>query len=327
MIVRKINESDIISVEEYQKSIFNDRKDREKKIIDFWFSKNKNECENSYILEDNGNIRGELLFSSMNYFYGGIKYLDFWAFDLIVDEELRKDGWGLNLMMKAFKEHNTCFCTGSGPLALKIEMKLGFYIIGEIRKYVRLINPLYFLNSIKRGNLSRDKYPEYIEVDNVKFDKINLSDMPNIVTPFNDNLLEIGRDDLFFKWRFKDLHEYVIYKQNSCNNYFVIRSFVKKGITAMVLVDFRCPLNKKNDYNLIINAAIKVTKRLRLPILVTGSSLSLSDEILERRRFKSIGRPRPIITKDKRYKEQKESQNNRNFCLVTLADSDGEVLL
>ena len=327
MITRKIKINDLGAIISYQKKMFPERNDFSERLVSFWFSKSPNECEYSFLLDDNEITRGELLFSSMNYYYNGIKHSDFWAFDLIVDEELRKDGWGLNLMMKAFKEHNTCFCTGSGPLALKIEMKLGFYIIGEIRKYVRLINPLYFFNSIKRGNLSRDKYPEYIEVDNVKFDKINLSDMPNIVTPFNDNLLEIGRDDLFFKWRFKDLHEYVIYKQNSCNNYFVIRSFVKKGITAMVLVDFRCPLNKKNDYNLIINAAIKVTKRLRLPILVTGSSLSLSDEILERRHFKSIGRPRPIITKDKRYKEQKESQNNRNFCLVTLADSDGEVLL
>lgn len=327
MQIRNVKRPDIGQIINYQLLMFPERASMVKKLVPFWFSKTEKEYDESFLLEDDGIIRGELLFSSMNYFFNGVKNNDFWAFDLIVDENLRKEGHGLKLMMTAFKEHNTCFCTGSGPLALKIELKLGFYMIGEIRKYVRVVNPIYICNSIRRGDVYRDKYPDYIVVDDVKFEKVNTQAMPNFETAFNDDLLEIGRDAFFLAWRYKDLHEYVIYKQEASNNFFVLRSFIKKSITAMALIDFRCPIRAKGDYSILIKAAINITKRLRLPILVTGSSLSICDDVLENNGFKSIGRPRPIITKDKRFKDYHEKQNNRNFCLVTLADSDGEVLL
>ena len=90
----------------------------------------------------------------------------------------------------------------------------------------------------------------------------------------------------------------------------------------MELVDYRCNISDSN-IEIIYEAVKKVTKKLRLPVIVWGSTLAGVDKALERHHFKSIGRPRPVLGFLK-CKDRLKDIENRNFALVTLADSDGE---
>lgn len=326
MDIRRINSTDLERIIEYQKSVFPERREKAAGLIGFWLSKSAQEAESSFVLVDGEEIKGMLMFSSMDYFFEGNTNADFWAFDLIVDENLRKEGWGLNLMMRAFKQHNTCFCAGSGPFALKIELKLGFHIIGEIRKYVRLVNPLCLFTAFMRGNIRRESFPNSVVIGSEQFMRVPLEQMSESHQPFNPQLLEISRTKDFLLWRYGQLHDYVIFKSHESDDYFVLRTIVKHGVTALVMVDFRCDVKKEGCYGRIVDATIKIAKELRLPVVIVGSSLTTIDSELERRAFKSVGRPRPIISKDKRFKSYKQAIDERDFCLVTLADSDGEVL-
>ena len=292
--------------------------------LSFWFSKH-DDADKSFIIEDSGVVYGQDLFSSMTYWYQGEKTDGVWEFDLIVDESLRKDNWGLDLLMAALNRYEHIFATGSNDTALKIHRKLGKSFLGELRKYVLLINPLYLPIAFFKGNVLKQSFPAEVEIDGATFDNVDSDAYPELMQPFNSNLLEFGRDKDYLNWRYGQLHEYVFYRQRGSTNYFVVRTIIKSHITALVIVDFRCELSECGQYQNIVKAAINIAKYLRLPVLITGSSLALTDSVLEDKGFKSVGRPRPIIGKDERFIHHKEVVDARNFCLVTLADSDGEV--
>jgi hypothetical protein len=222
------------------------------------------------------------------------------------------------------------FATGSGPIALKINLALGCFQIGEIKKYVKIVNPLLGFTSLFRGNVPSKRFPNDIMVGKgQKFlrisDKYNLF---NKATAYNADLLEFARDESFLKWRFfSGLHDYAFYKSQDSDNYFVLRTFVMHHITAMELVDYRCDASSPDEFDAILSASLKITKKLLLPIIVTGSSLAIFDSVLESKGAKVNGRNRPIISTTKEYKPYKQLINERRFTFVTLADSDGETTL
>ena len=109
------------------------------------------------------------------------------------------------------------------------------------------------------------------------------------------------------------------------DNYFVLRTIVKKGITALVLVDFRCNMQCEEEIELMLRAVKKIMRKMWLAILICGSSHLMLDKKLESFHMYLVGRPRPFIGRIS-YKERKEDIKNRQFALVTLADSDGETL-
>jgi hypothetical protein len=262
----------------------------------------------------------------MSYYYKFNDIQGNWIFDYIVNEEIRKEGYGIDLLQFALQNRKfPIFATGSGPMALKIELKIGFKQIGDLKKYVGYRNPLYFFTSLFRGIIRDSQYPKTIKLKNDQFDKLLPINIPDYSCAFNTQLLEFGRDKEFLKWRFYNkLHEYSLYKQRNGDNYFVVRTIVKKGITCLVLVDYRCDFSTIAEFSLIVNVVYKLASKLRLSLVLTGSSLVVADDVLEKMNFKAVGRARPIITTEK-YLEEKERILNRDFVLVTLADSDGEI--
>lgn len=327
MLIKYIETTDFNDLIVFNKEVYADRPNPEGNII-FWFIKNPAENNLSVILKgDSGEIWGQDFFSSMIFFYNNSAFNGEWGFDYIVREEKRKEGYGIDIMEFVLDNKKIpVFATGSGPLALQIELKMGFKQLGELKKYVGLANPLYLFTSVFRGIVKLKRYPRIVKVKGETFSLLRKENLPDISTPYNTNLLEFGRDFSFLKWRFySDLHEYAFYKKDGTDDYFVLRTIVKNHITCSVLVDYRCNTSNQVGFKTILKAAKKVTRRLKIGILVTGSSLMSIDDILERNHFRATGRHRPIIS-TKSFIEEKGKIEKREFVFTTLADSDGEVL-
>lgn len=308
----------------YQCKMFTVRSvEQSERYMRLWASKAPDEITKTFlVVDDDGTICGQDIFSSMNYYYDGSCTSAVWGFDLIVDEELRKGAWGIDLLLATKEKYKLIFSTGSNPKALKINLKFGLKPMGELRKYVKVVNPLYVATALWRGNVLAAKFP----TEFAAWRRVAPEEFPQLTAAFNPSLFEVGRDIDFLRWRFTQLHEYAVYRRDGGDEYFVVRTIIKSHITALVIVDWRCRVEDDgSQFEQIVETATAIAKSLHLPILITGSSLAVTDAVLERHRFRSVGRPRPIIGNDKRFKQRKDDIERRAFALVTLADSDGEV--
>ncbi len=322
--IRHLTQQDIPQLVKYNEKTFPERGEEEKRIIDFWLARRENAIEDFICVEKDGVFYGEVLFSAMSAYYKGEYEEAQWGFDLVVDEELRKEAIGLDLIQYHMKDYPNQYCTGSGPLAVKLNQKMGRMLLGDIRKYVKIVNPIWVLTAAFRGKIPTRKFPKTI---GKAWEKVeNAEQLPNIPQPYNGNILEIGRDKEYMKWRFfSGLHPYAMYKNTNNNDYFVVTTTVQKHLTAIVLMDFRCSLDDTEGFSAIVEATHKLANKLHLPISICGSSHAVIDNILEQNGYKSVGRPRPIMGKRKKYKAEKDAIKARTFTLVTLTDSDGEI--
>lgn len=320
-----LTKKDLPHLQEYNSRIYPEKKIPAKDYLNFWLSRNDDAFNHFIVIkDDNGEIHGQVFSTEMAYYLRGKLTQSVWGFDLIVDENLRKDNWGLDLLLKYMELFPNSCATGIGPVALPIHKKMGSKMLGEIRKYVGIVNPLYLFSSPFRGNIKMEKFPLTVTVHGKTFRKLSRNEMPDVIKPYNDELFEIARDKEFLQWRyFNDLHSYAFYKDEHTNNFFVLRTTVQKHITVMILVDFRCNMSSANDFEEIYLATKKVMSKLHIGMLIAGSSLKVVDDVLEHHGFKSIGRPRPVMGLVK-VKEFKEKINRREFLFTTFADSDGE---
>lgn len=324
MEITRATKEDLGRICEFNTRMFPEKEIDTKRYLDFWLSKSDASISENLILkEDDGQIFGQILTSPMAYYYGQKRKDTVWLYELIVDEILRKTAWGVDLILACMEAHPASCSTGSGPVALPLHLKLGNKMLGEIRKYVGIVTPLFLINSFHRKAVSIDRFPKEVISGTGKYLRITENELPKYEVPFNENLFEIARDRDFLKWRFfNDLHQYAFYLAEDGQSYFVVRSIMLKGFRVLELVDFRCKADEKG-FEYIIKAVHKVAKATHLPAVVCGSTLAAFDTVLERHHYKSIGRPRPVIGFVK-CKDRKEYIAKRNFCFVTLADSDGE---
>lgn len=324
MIITRANNLDLGGIEEFNTRIYPEKELNSKSYLDFWLSKSNASISDFIIIKDDeGRIQGQILSSPMSYYYNRTQKESEWLFDLIIEENLRKTAWGVDLLLACMEAHPASCSTGSGPAALPLHLKLGNKMLGEIRKYVGIANPLFLINSFRRKAVCIDKFPQEVISGTGKYLRITKNELPKYEGPFNDNLFEIARDRDFLKWRFfNDLHQYAFFLAEDGQSYFVVRSIMLKGFRVLELADFRCKADEKG-FEYIIKAVHKVAKATHLPAVICGSTLAAFDTVLEQHHYKSIGRPRPVIGFVK-CKDRKEDIAKRNFCFVTLADSDGE---
>ena len=324
MTISAAKESDYYNLIEFNTRIYSNKIMNSRVYLDYWLSKANAIISDYVILKDDvGRIRGQILTTPMAYYYNQERTETVWLFDLIVDEELRKTAWGVDLLMACMDFYPASCSTGSGPAALPLHLKLGNSMLGELRKYVSIINPVYMLTSYHRKRVSIDSFPKEIESVEGGFRKIGKNELPIFDAPFNEKLFEISREKSFLEWRFfNDLHQYAFYLNEERRSYFVVRSILVKGLRVLELVDYRCSADRYSFDN-IIKTVHKVAKAVHLPAVVCGSSLDSFDVVLEQHRYKSIGRARPIVGFVK-CSDRHDDIAKRNFCFVTLADSDGE---
>lgn len=324
MKIEKASQRYFANLCKYNTRIYPEKTIASQCYLEFWLTKKDAQIEDWLILkDDDGEIHGQILATPMSFFLKGKQNQTVWLFDLIVDEELRKSAWGVDMLLQCMEAHPASCSTGSGPTALPLHLKLGNKMLGEIRKYVGIVNPLYLLTSYRRSVVAIKKYPQQVASGLVQYRRIAKDELPLIEVPFNDSLLEIGRDKSFLEWRFfSGFHQYAFYIAEDGKSYFVVRSILLKGFRVLELVDYRCKADEKS-FECILKAVHQVAKKVCLPVVVCGSTLAPFDAVLELYNYRSIGRPRPVIGFVK-CKDRKEDIAQRNFCFVTLADSDGE---
>lgn len=280
---------------------------------------------NVVLLDDINAVVGQAQYYSTYYYHEGKTEQSLWGYDLIVKPELRKMNYGLDLL-EYVSENRTqvAFASGVGDMALKIEKAiLGVKVMGFLKKSIKIVNILNFPFSINR-RVSLKNYPQKINGFVKVTDPTRLG---NLAKPYNDELLEFCRDREFITWRFFEApYEYAFYKSVDNDNYFVVRTIVKNHITVLVLIDYRCDLKQSQEITEIINAAVKLTNRLFLPILITASSTIYVDTVLQENSFKVIGRDRVMTIYQKGVKAYQQEIVDRKFVFTTLADSDGEIL-
>ena len=324
MNIEKACQEDFANLCEYNTWIYPEKTIDSKCYLEFWLSKLDAKIDDWLILkDDNGRVHGQILTSPMSYFLKGKRHDTVWLFDLIVDEDLRKSAWGVDMLLQCMETHPASCSTGSGPTALPLHLKIGNKMLGEIRKYVGIVNPLYFLSSFHRKTVSIEKFPKEVISGTGKYQRITKDELPKYEESFNEDLFEIARDQEFLKWRFfSGFHQYAFYLAEDKISYFVVRSILLKGFRVLELVDYRCTADEKS-FECILKAVHQVAKKTCLPVVVCGSTMAPFDAVLERHHYRSMGRPRPVIGFVK-CKDRKEDIAQRNFCFVTLADSDGE---
>lgn len=325
MIATSLTKDDLSQLQVYNTKIYPDKKIPAKNYLGFWFNRNGQAADQCLILQgEDGTIHGQILASEMSYYYKQTCIESVWLFDLIVDEELRKEGWGIDILLACMEKHPQSCSTGSGPTALPIHLKLGNSMLGELRKYVGITHLVWIATTICRGKVPISKFPKEVKSKGHTFTITDKQNLPELTNPFNSSMWEPTRDKSYLQWRFcNDLHDYAFYKDKQSDDYFVLRTIVQHRVTMMLLVDYRCDASGKEGFERIYCAVSNVMSKLHLAVLMTGSTLSAFDSVLERHHCKSIGRPRPVIGFIK-VKDRKVDIENRNFAFVTLADSDGE---
>ena len=280
---------------------------------------------NVVLLDDNDDVVGQAQYYSTSYYHEGKTEQSLWGYDLIVKPALRKLNYGLDLLEYVSENRaRVTFASGVGNMALKIEKAiLGVKVMGFLKKSIKIVNILNLPFAINR-RVSLKNYPQKIN----NFVKVtDPNRLGNLTKSYNSELLEFCRDNEFLAWRFFEApYEYAFYKSVDNDNYFVVRTIVKNHITAVVLVDYRCDLKQSQEITEIINAAVKLTNRLFLPVLITASSTIYVDTVLQEKSFKVIGRDRVMTIYQKGVKAYQQEIAERKFVFTTLADSDGEIL-
>jgi len=321
--IRMADERDFAKIVSFNKKMY-PKRDKIEEKLEFWTSQKYSYKGKIILVDEDQNVYGQVMTTEMDYYYEGSSVNTIWLFDWIVDVSLRASAWGAGLILYCKSKYPKSFSTGANTNALSLHLKLGNQIIGHLKKYIKINNPFFLITSLFRGEIPAEKFPSSIKLQKKEFKRIEKRYLPDLVNPYNDSLLEIGRTKQFLSWRFyNNLHSYAFYKDMTSDDYFVVRTIVKKHITLLVLVDYRFNWCKTEKIENIVRACNILANYLHLFGVICGSSLSTIDSVLESKGYRLIGSLRPIMGFIK-CKDRKEDIENRNFCLVTLADSDGE---
>lgn len=327
MKIKDMNKDYIQDLYEFDHRMFPQRKNY-KEVLDFYFAKEEHgEKYSNIIVDDDNKIVGQHLFFPVQLYYKDETINSYWSFDWIVDEKIRNAPWGISLLIYSNKKALSCG-VGSNDTSMKISTRLGFRQIGSVKKYIKIANLLYVFTAFMRGNIKCGRFPKEVKVKNKCYRITDSNNLPDLTKPYNDDLIEYGRNSNFLKWRFfSGLHDYAFYKETETDDFFVVRSFVRCHITGLELADYRCKKNDGSDFDSIYKAVVEIAKNLCVPLIYTASSLKVFDDVLENNGAKRNGRDRPITTSLKIFDERKDKFEDRDFIFVTLADSDGETTL
>lgn len=320
MEVRKITQEDIPELIRFGEEAFPDRKEEYANIIHFVMDNRIGDYTGGVILvDDDGKIVGQSLHTSVDLWFENEKINSGWGYELIVEEKLRNDAWGLEIMLGSRRLFPGTCATGSNPTALKLNQKLGCKLIGEIRKYIIPSSifklPFNFLPS-------KNTFPSSVN----DFKLIKDVNLIKTCEFFNSNLIEANRDLDFLNWRYftPGFKKYYFY-QNKKGDWFVVRPLKYKKIGILLISDFRCSLNDINDFDQIFKTVRKLANKMRIPFILCGSSHKIVDKVLENFHARSVGRPRPIIVSKELKKWINEDKvKERDFSFITFGDSDGE---
>lgn len=281
--------------------------------------------KNLILLDDANNIIGCNLFFPTKASINGVEEDVLWSHDTFVNEEHRGNA-GLDFMLMLRQVPK--FGMGLSAINKSIQKMLKTNFIAKSYRYIKynpwsikLVANKLFKVSLK--STTSNNFPQTIKVGDAEFKLINSVSELNIVNGgywMRDvSTVDFVRDENFLRHRFfENFNKYWLYslktESGATECYFVVRPIYERDILCMSLVDFRFDIQKPEQFKAVIKAANKITRKNRLPLLVTNTTLDHSYFQNLMRRIESYG---DVVST---YKGMKSVPN----LLVTRADSDGE---
>ena len=331
MNIRKFEDKDLVSLIEFNTSVFSKR-DRVEESIIYRFFKHPyiGKIENQIFIAEDSNKKmvGQILVLPSEFIVGGKTYPAFWGMDFFVNSENRHSLTGVILVNK-LKEIKYFFGLGLTDTSLAILTAFKYKIIGYMPKYIRINNIFSLLScflSFKSKPLRNYIFPDSIKINEKEF--VRVYDSQEIISKdgyWNKNLIEFTRSKDFIDWRyFYYPDKYIVYKficdLNSKPTFFVVRTILWKKLNCLLLVDYRFDTTDNKIFTQVLKATVKLAKRLKMSATIIGCSLPSHELSLRKKWFFKFGRSMEIVTKFQAGNTSNNSQADNVF--VTFADSD-----
>ena len=285
--------------------------------------------KNMLAIDNNDDIVGWGLIVPAKALILGEEQTIYWGNDLFFEKDHRKTSLSKELLIKR-NDIERLFLYGLSPSYRKIQIKIQNNFIAETTGYFILnrwtVKVLFFklgLISPKINDLR--VIPNEIKVKSDVFELVKRAE--DISIPNNGYWnkgkldIEMKRNVDFFKHRFfEHFNTYYFYqkKTGEKKSYFVFRKIVKKGVSAISLVDFRYDLEDFDEYLKILYAIKKIAVKNREPLVVVRSTI-LDKKI----RF------RPFVIRNEKKCDVvtniKDILSPSTF--ITLADSDADLAI
>jgi len=336
MKLLKLTSTQINELLEFNKIIFPDRTNV-KEHFQFLYVENplvqdKSNPHGLLTLNDSNQIIGQFMLTPAEFYFNGQLSKCFFGCDYYVLKDYRHSGAGALLAMKAINGYKPYFTIGASEDAKKISLSLKTKYIGDLNKFIKVKNIFTPFKILLRkitgqkihGKSTTKNFPETIKVDAHSFKllrSINKWDYQ-----FTDKkYIEFSRTLEFIKWRFLSRPDtYYFYQMEGTNCFFVCRELFWHGLNLLALVDFRASTKESTDFSLILKATQKIMSTTRLDGLLTMSSLSFFDRILQKNGFIKIGKPQPVLT-NAPVEIPPQQIENRSIIYATMADCDIEL--
>lgn len=329
--IRSCREDEIDALADYASTIYPYRCKTEKdriryrKLARFWFLRTPDTYRYMVLMKVQGKIIGQAYGMPADYYWNGMRHEAAWAFDLFVDAGWRQDTYGVDIMLEHSSQLGDSFNTGANDTSLAMQRLMKNMQIGSLRKYVGCGTLLGLWRVFYPHAIPASAFPVSVKSGHTFFEKCPDAGVIATDKAFNPDLLEWGRGRDFVCWYYgpRNVNEYVLYKDRESRNYFVVRPIRHAHAPMLALVDFRCPLECGEIFREMVRAVRKIARRLYIPFIVSSSTLAVTDRVLETAWFRSVGRPRPVMSK-KKWKGMEDRIAGRTFLQVNFVDSDGE---
>lgn len=254
-----------------------------------------------------------------------------WSFETKVLDEYRESDAGMLLMSEYCGLPNT-FSVGLSSIATDLNRRIRSKFIGGstafLRPNFRSLRWIDLLAGIvPKKRLRTADFPERIPVGGDVFRRIVSAD--EIEQPlgsfWNPQIMEFSRNPVFLQWRFFTLPDrYVVYKldrkqpaaepENSV--YFAVRRSSFRSADILYVVDYRFRFDRPEDFDAILQAGIRLTRKLRLAATYIRSSVETLSPALRKRGFIRKRSAADIVTR------LRKAGSLQTDVFVTSADSD-----
>lgn len=285
-----------------------------------------------YCASENGQYIGHLLTMAAPLALNGDIIPAYWGQDLFVRKEHRRRGIGTKFTDYAAKKNYYMGCgisQISKPLYKREEIKtIGhlYFFRKRVNSWNRLKVRLRRKFKIGPKNIFDCKLPDQVN----GFKRIKSpTDLHLPKLNWNENVIETLRDRQFFEWRFfYKFNQYFVYQTVKTENenavYFVAKPYHYQNENWLQLVDYRFDNQNLVEFKTILEAAEKLSKKLKLSGILTNSSQELTNSVLKQNKFTLYKRNMVVSTFPFSHKETDEPHNH---FIISRADSDGDMNL
>jgi len=322
----------------FNNEVFRNRRDVKRRFLWHFFGNPFLEDKlNPHIFicyKENKGIIGQFLLNPFEWHFRGKTKRGYWGVDYVVLEDYRGFS-GAMLAAKAIRDSDSYFTIGPSPTALDISLALGTRILGTLKKFLWVRNPisisLIAINlaidnsqSLFHAKTKDNPFPSVLMINGFEFRLIN--ELKIFEESHWNNTIESSRPLKFLKWRFfNDYKKYYFYMAESKNStYFVVRKCYWRGLRLLVIVDYRVIQGDNSSWKSILQASKILAKETNCDGVITMSSHRFFDKELKSSFFLECGKEGRLISNID-IDVSDDAIKNRSIVYSTMADCDGDL--